>query len=71
MTSHSRPAQASLALRPAGLLSRPWRALSRGFDATGRPAKSLVSYQVLPATSWVDPPSTREPRRWGVLNNSG
>src|SRR5215472_5612646 len=71
MTSLSRPAQASIALRPAGLLNRPWRPLSRGFDPTSRPAKSLVSYQVLPTTSWVDPPSTGEPRRWGALNRSG
>ena len=36
-TSLSRPAQASLALRPAGLLNRPRRPLSRGFDPTGYP----------------------------------
>jgi len=67
MTSLSRPAQASLALRPAGLLSRPRRPLSRGSDLAGCPAKPLVSYQVLPATSWVDPSSTGEQRRWGAL----
>jgi hypothetical protein len=47
------------------------RPLSRGFDPTGRPAKSLVSYQVLPTTSWVDPSSTGEPRRWGALKGLG
>jgi hypothetical protein len=41
----SRPAQASLALRPVGLLGRPRRPLSRGFDPAGRPTKPLVSYQ--------------------------
>jgi hypothetical protein len=41
----SRPAQASLTLRPVGLLNRPRRPLSRGFDPAGRPAKPLVSYQ--------------------------
>jgi hypothetical protein len=71
MTSLSRPAQASLALRPAGLLSRPRRPLSRSSDSAGCPAKPLVSYQVLPTTSWVDPSSTGEPRRWGALRNAG
>ena len=71
MTSLSRPAQASLALRPAGLLNRPKRPLSRGFNPAGRPAKPLVSYQVLPTTSWVDPSSTGESRRWGALRNAG
>src|SRR4051794_25136780 len=68
MTSLSRPAQASRALRPAGLLDRPKRPLSRGFSPPGCPDKPLVSYQVLPTTSWVDPPSTGEPRRWGALS---
>ena len=44
-SSLSRPAQASLTLSPAGLLSRPWRPLSRGFDPTSYPVKPLVSYQ--------------------------
>ena len=71
MTSLSGPAQASLALRPAGLLNRPRRPLSRGFDPASYPTKPLVSYQVLPTTSWVDPSSTGEPRRWGALRNPG
>ena len=71
ITSLSRPAQASLALRPAGLRSRPRRPLSRGFSPSGYPAKPLVSYQALPTTSWVDPSSTGEPRRWGALNRTG
>ena len=41
----SRPAQASLTLRPVGLLNRPRRPLSRGFSSAGHPAKPLVSYQ--------------------------
>jgi hypothetical protein len=41
----SRPAQDSLALRPVGLLNRPRRPLSRGFDPASYPAKPLVSYQ--------------------------
>ena len=45
-TSLSRPAQASLALRPVGSLSRPRRPLSRGFDPPGCPDKPLVSYQI-------------------------
>ena len=45
MISLSGPAQASLALRPVGLLNRPRRPLSRGFDPVGRPTKPLVSYQ--------------------------
>src|SRR5215208_5221741 len=44
-TSLSRPPQASRALRPAGLLNRPRRPLSRGFDQAGCPARPLVSYQ--------------------------
>ena len=44
-TSLSRPAQTSLTLWPAGLLNRPRRPLSRGFDQAGYPTKPLVSYQ--------------------------
>jgi hypothetical protein len=69
MTSLSRPAQASHTLRPAGLLNRPRRPSSRGFDPPSYPNEPLVSYQVLPTTSWVDPSSTGEPRRWGALRN--
>jgi hypothetical protein len=41
----SRPAQTSLALRPVGLLNRPRRPSSRGFDPASYPTKPLVSYQ--------------------------
>jgi hypothetical protein len=44
-SSLSRPAQASLALRPVGSLSRPRRPLSRGFDPVSCPTGPLVSYQ--------------------------
>src|SRR3954470_8856225 len=47
---------------------RPW---SRGFDPAGCPAVPLVSYQSLPTTLWVAPPSTGEPRLWGALNTNG
>jgi hypothetical protein len=39
----SRPAQASLALRPAGSLDRQKRPLSRGFGPSGCPSKPLVT----------------------------
>jgi hypothetical protein len=56
-SSLSRPAQASHSLRPAGLLNRPRRPLSRGFDPTGYPAKPLVSYQTYRQLSgWNLPP---------------
>ena len=71
ITSLSGPAQASHALRPAALLNRPRRPLSRGFSPVGYPTKPLVSYQDLPTTSWVDPSSTGESRRWGALRNPG
>jgi hypothetical protein len=58
-------------LRPAGLLNRPRRPSSRGFDPPSYPNEPLVSYQVLQTTSWVDASSTGEPRRWGALRNSG
>ncbi len=55
--SLSRPAQASLTLRPAGSLSRPRRPLSRGSDQSGYPAEPLVSYQINRQLSgWNLPP---------------
>src|SRR5262249_22736633 len=55
--SLSRPAQASLTLRPAGSLSRLRRPLSRGFSPSGYPAKPLVSYQINRQFSgWILPP---------------
>ena len=55
-SSLSRPAQALLALRPAGSLSRPRRPLSRGFDPASCPAKPLVRYQTDRQFSGWNPP---------------
>ena len=66
-TSLSRPAQASLTLRPTSLLAHHAWALLRGFDPTSRPIESLVSYQVLPTTTWVGPSPTSDLHRWGAL----
>jgi len=53
----SRPAQASLTLRPTGLLSRLKRPLSRGSSPAGCPAEPLVSYQINRQLSgWNLPP---------------
>ena len=55
--SLSRPAQASLTLRPARSLSRPRRPLSRGSGPAGYPAEPLVSYQINRQFSgWIPPP---------------
>ena len=55
--SLSRPAQTSLALRPAGSLDRPRRPLSRGFETASYPTAPLVSYQINRQLSgWVLPP---------------
>src|SRR5436189_448791 len=55
--SLSRPAQASLALRPAGSLSRPRRPLSRGSSPCGCPHEPLVSYRINRQLSgWNLPP---------------
>jgi hypothetical protein len=55
--SLSRPAQASLTLRPAGLLNRLMRPLSRGSSPAGCPAEPLVSYQINRQLSgWYLPP---------------
>src|SRR5206468_9584768 len=56
-SSLSRPAQALPTLRPAGLLDRPRRPLSRGFSVTSYPATLLVSYQTYRQLSgWILPP---------------
>jgi hypothetical protein len=54
--SLSRPAQASLTLRPARSLSRPRRPLSRGSGPAGYPAEPLVSYQINRQFSGWNPP---------------
>ena len=56
-TSLSRPAQTSVALRPAGSLNRPRRPLSRGFSLASYPVKPLVNYQINRQLSgWILPP---------------
>ena len=56
-TSLSRPAQGSLALRPAGWLDRPRRPWSRGFTMHGYPYIMLISYQAYRQLSgWNLPP---------------
>src|SRR5438132_1078725 len=53
----SRPAQASLTLRPTGLLNRLKRPLSRGSSPVGYPTEPLVSYQINRQLSgWNLPP---------------
>jgi hypothetical protein len=54
--SLSRPAQASLTLRPVGLLSRLKRPLSRGSSPAGYPTEPLVSYQINRQLSGWNPP---------------
>ena len=55
--SLSRPAQASLTLRPVRLLSRLKRPLSRGSSPSGYPAEPLVSFQINRQLSgWNLPP---------------
>jgi len=56
-SSLSRPAQASLTLRPARSLSRPRRPSSRGFSPHDCSSKPLVSYQINRQLSgWNLPP---------------
>jgi len=54
--SLSRPAQASLTLRPAGSLSRPRRPLSRGSGPAGYPTKPLASFRTYRQLSRWNPP---------------
>jgi hypothetical protein len=62
----SRPAQASLVLRPAELLTHHTWALSRGSGPTSYSARPLVSYQGIPTTPWVGPSPTGVSRHWGA-----
>jgi len=55
--SLSRPAQASLTLRPTGSLSHPRWPLSRGSDPASYPAKPLASFRTYRHLSGWDPPS--------------
>ena len=69
-TSLSRPAQASLALRPTGSLDRPRRPLSRGFSPASYPAIAARQLPALPTSIWVDPSSTGDPRLRGAPGRS-
>ncbi len=64
--SLSRPAQASLTLRPVGSLSRPRRPLSRGSGPAGYPAEPLVSYQINRQLSGWNLSSTDDSRLRGA-----
>src|SRR5258707_14290194 len=70
-TSLSRPAQASLALRPARSQPALGGLLSRGSDPISCLIEPLGSYHVLPTATWMDPPSIGDLRRWGALLTSG
>ena len=54
--SLSRPAQASLRLRPIGSLSRPRRPLSRGSSPASYPTKPLASFRINRQLSGWNPP---------------
>ena len=69
--SLSRPAQTSLALRPAGSLNRPRRPLSRGFETAGYPTAPARQLPDQPTTLWMVPSSTGDPRLRGALGNTG
>src|ERR1700746_338137 len=70
--SLSRPAQASLALRPVGLLNHPKAAfVARLPPRRVPPPKPLASYQIKPTTVWAEPSFTGDPRRRGALRNAG
>src|ERR1022692_4437338 len=39
--------------------------------ASGSHGGALGSYHILPTTTWMDPPSTGDLRRWGALLTTG
>src|SRR5450755_704655 len=45
--------------------------LFRGSGPASYPTKPLGSYHVSPTTTWMDPPSTGDLRRWGALLTTG
>jgi len=55
-TSLSRPAQASLTLRPVGSFTSLKLALSRGFDPASYPTEPLASYHAYRQLHGWDPP---------------
>ena len=71
MTSLSRPAQASLALRPAGSLNRLKAAFVTRLQPGWLPSKTARQLPGPSTTSWVEPSSTGNTRRRGALRNAG
>src|SRR5579864_3565630 len=69
-TSLSRPAQASLALRPAGLLVPLWDFVTR-LRPKQLPIPAARQLPCLPTSTWVGPSPTGDLRRWGALRNAG
>ncbi len=63
----SRPAQTSLALRPAGSLDRPGRPLSQGFGPAGLPGHTARQLPDQSTTVWMEPSSIGDARRRGAL----
>ena len=66
MTSLSRPAQASLALRPAGSLNRLKAAFVTRLQPGWLPSKTARQLPGPSTTSWVEPSSTGNTRRRGA-----
>src|SRR5450759_82304 len=68
----STPADRTGALRPARFARPPKGGLLfRGSGPASYPTKPLGSYHVSPTTTWMDPPSTGDVRRWGALLTAG
>jgi hypothetical protein len=65
--SLSRPAQASLTLRPIGSLSRPRRPLSRGSSPASYPTRPLASFRINRQLSGWNPPPLMISRLRGAL----
>ena len=63
----SRPAQASLTLRPVGLLNRPEAAFVTRLRSGWLPTQTARQLPEQSTTLWVDPPSTGETRPRGAL----
>src|SRR2546425_2096051 len=68
-TSLSRPAQASLALRPARLLTHHVGFVTR-LRSNRLPGQIARQLPCQPTTTWVAPSSTGDLRRWGALSYS-
>jgi len=71
MTSLSRPAQASLALRPAGSLNRLKAAFVTRLQPGQSPSQTARQLPGPSTTPWVEPSSTGNTRRRGALRMTG